>query len=239
MRVGPCRDLIADIRRLAIKLAANEKADVRGPQGAQHPPARGRRHRRGRRGPADRPHRQADRFPTAAAYANYKRSAPVQISSADTGRHRLPRYGDRQLSSALYTVAVVQIQMPASAGRAYYDKTITASRKPAAARCALKRHLSDHVWRIMLSNERPRLRWQTINLPGQLDKQRGTQGEGSAPSRNYVTVDTADMDMCMCPPSSGHLSPPAYGRGRGGRRAELDELGHARSRAVRVAADPI
>ncbi|MDV6278666.1 transposase [Rhodococcus erythropolis] len=101
---------------------------------------------------------RASRFPTAAAYANYNGSAPVQIASADTDRHRLSRYGDRQLNSALYTVAMVQIRMPASAGRAYFDKKIAEGKKPAAARRSLKRHLSDHVWRIMLADERHRRR---------------------------------------------------------------------------------
>nr|WP_271210266.1 IS110 family transposase [Rhodococcus wratislaviensis]GLK35409.1 hypothetical protein GCM10017611_22610 [Rhodococcus wratislaviensis] len=101
---------------------------------------------------------RASRFPTAAAYANYNGSAPVQIASADTDRHRLSRYGDRQLNSALYTVAMVQTRMPASAGRAYYDKKIDEGKPPAAARRALKRHLSDHVWRIMLADEKRRYR---------------------------------------------------------------------------------
>ncbi|MGW5153808.1 IS110 family transposase [Rhodococcus koreensis] len=153
-RVGLCRDLIADIRRLDSQLAANEK------QMAQTLDEHGTRLREvdgigavtaarliGRTG-------RASRFPTAAAYANYNGSAPVQIASADTDRHRLSRYGDRQLNSALYTVAVVQIRMPASAGRGYYDKKIAEGKKPAAARRALKRHLSDHVWRIMLADEK-------------------------------------------------------------------------------------
>ncbi|QYB00179.1 IS110 family transposase (plasmid) [Rhodococcus sp. USK10] len=158
VRVGLCRDLIADVRRLDDQLAANEK------QMTHALDEHGTRLREvdgigavttarliGRTG-------RPDRFPTAAAFANYNGSAPVQIASADTDRHRLSRYGDRQLNSALYTVAVVQIRMPASAGRAYYDKKIAEGRKPAAARRALKRHLSDHVWRIMLADEKRRLR---------------------------------------------------------------------------------
>ncbi len=63
------------------------------------------------------------RFASAAAYANYTGTAPVQIASADSIRaqHRLSRYGDRQLNSAIFTIAMIQIRMPASAGRAYYD----------------------------------------------------------------------------------------------------------------------
>jgi transposase len=78
----------------------------------------------------------------------------VQIASADTDRHRLSRYGDRQLNSALYTVAMVQTRMPASAGRAYYDKKIDEGKSPRAATRSLKRHLSDHVWRTMLADEK-------------------------------------------------------------------------------------
>ncbi len=62
------------------------------------------------------------RFASAAAYANYTGTAPVQIASAGSTRHRLSRYGDRQLNSAIYTIAVIQIRMPASAGRAYYER---------------------------------------------------------------------------------------------------------------------
>ncbi|MHA4854776.1 IS110 family RNA-guided transposase [Rhodococcus sp. MSC1_016] len=157
-RVGLCRELIADIRRLDDQLAANEKemAETLDEHGTRLREIDGIGAVTAARliGRTGRP----DRFPTAAAYANYNGSAPVQIASADTDRHRLSRYGDRQLNSALYTVAVVQIRMPASAGRAYYDKKIAEGRKPAAARRALKRHLSDHVWRIMLSDEKRRHR---------------------------------------------------------------------------------
>ena len=100
----------------------------------------------------------ASRFPTAAAYADYNGSAPVQIASADTDRRGFSRYGDRQLNSALYTVAMVQTRMPASAGRAYYDQKIDEGKTLAAARRTLKRHLSDHLWRIMLADEKRRYR---------------------------------------------------------------------------------
>ncbi|AWK76863.1 IS110 family transposase (plasmid) [Rhodococcus oxybenzonivorans] len=154
VRVGLCRNLVADIHRLDGQLAENEKQMTRALD--EH----GTRLREvdgigpvtaacliGRTG-------RVSRFPTAAAYANYNGSAPVQVASADADRHRLSRYGDRQLNSALYTVAMVQIRMPASAGRTYYDKKIAEGKSPRAATRSLKRHLSDHVWRIMLADEK-------------------------------------------------------------------------------------
>nr|AIU93852.1 hypothetical protein LRS1606.418 [Rhodococcus sp. NS1] len=164
MRVGLCRNLIADIRRLDGQLAANEKqmsatldehgTRLRDIDGIGPVTAACLIGRTGR----------PDRFPTAAAYANYSGSAPVQIASADADRHRLSRYGDRQLNSAFYTIAIVQIRMTTSAGRTYYDKKIAEGRKPAAARRALKWHLSDHVWRIMLADEK-RSHQQHANEP--------------------------------------------------------------------------
>ena len=95
----------------------------------------------------------ATRFASAAAYANYTGTAPIQIASADSSRHRLSRHGDRQLNSAIHTIAMIQIRMPASAGRAYYDKKIAAGKSPRCATRALKRHLAGHLWRIMFADE--------------------------------------------------------------------------------------
>jgi transposase len=50
--------------------------------------------------------------PRPAAYANYTGTASVQIASADSSRHPLSRYGDRQLNSAIYTIAMIQIRCP-------------------------------------------------------------------------------------------------------------------------------
>lgn len=101
---------------------------------------------------------RASRFPTAAAYANYTGTAPVQIASADSSRHRLSRYGDRQLNSAFYTIAMIQIRMPDSAGRAFYNKKIAEGKTPRTAARALKRHLAGYLWRIMLADEKRSVR---------------------------------------------------------------------------------
>jgi transposase len=94
------------------------------------------------------------RFPTAAAFASYAGVAPIEVTSADRVRHRLPRGGDRQLSHALHIVAVNQIRMPSSAGRAYYDTKLAAGKTEKEARRCLKRRLADHIWRLMIRDER-------------------------------------------------------------------------------------
>jgi transposase len=77
----------------------------------------------------------ASRFPTAAAFASYYGTAPIEISGADKTRHHLSCDGDRQLNNALHTIALTQVRMPTSRGCAYYDRTITAAR-PTPKRCA-------------------------------------------------------------------------------------------------------
>ena len=79
--------------------------------------------------------------------------APVEVASADRARHRLPRGGDRQLNLALHIVALTQVRMRGSAGRAYYDTKIAAGKTHNEAMRCLKRRLADHLWRQMIRDE--------------------------------------------------------------------------------------
>ncbi|KUO07288.1 IS110 family transposase [Streptomyces sp. DSM 15324] len=97
---------------------------------------------------------RASRFATAAAFANYTGVAPVEIASADKARHRLSRSGDRQLNSVLHTIAVTQIRMPKAPGHAYYQRKLSEGKTPREAKRCLKRRLADHVWRVMITDER-------------------------------------------------------------------------------------
>jgi transposase len=98
--------------------------------------------------------RGATRFATGSAFANYAGVAPVEVASADRARHRLPRGGDRQLNYALHLMALTQVRMRGSKGRAYYDIKTTAGKTHNEAMRCLKRRLADHVWRIMIADER-------------------------------------------------------------------------------------
>jgi transposase len=94
------------------------------------------------------------RFPSAAAFASYAGVAPIEVSSGSRTRHRLSRSGDRQLNSALHLVAVTQVRMPHSVGRCYYNRKIAEGKTHNEAMRCLKRRLADHVWRLMILDER-------------------------------------------------------------------------------------
>lgn len=160
VRLQLCRELITDIRRLDAHLADNQtqitalldehgtrlrEIDGVGPVLAARI--------LGHTG-------HASRFATPAAYATYNGTAPVEVASAEHQCHRLNRYGDRRLNSAIHTVAIVQVRMPNSAGRRYYDRKIADGKTPRAAMRSLKRHLSNQLWRVMLADE-----YHHINKP--------------------------------------------------------------------------
>ncbi len=95
------------------------------------------------------------RFRSAAAFATYSGTAPIEVSSGDVVRHRLSRAGDRQLNSCLYVMALVQIRNNTE-GRAYFlQKRAEGKSKKEAMRC-LKRRLSDLVYRQMTRDHRQR-----------------------------------------------------------------------------------
>jgi transposase len=98
--------------------------------------------------------RRASRFCSAAVVASYCGAAPVEVASAGRARHRLPRGGDRQLNLALHIVALTRVRMRASTGRAYYDTKIAAGKTHNEAMRCLKRRLADHLWRLMIADER-------------------------------------------------------------------------------------
>ena len=59
------------------------------------------------------------RLPSESAFATYTGTAPVQIASADTSRHRHSRDGDRTLNSAIHVIAMCQGNNANNPGYAY------------------------------------------------------------------------------------------------------------------------
>ncbi len=87
-----------------------------------------------------------DRFRSAAAFASYTGTAPIEVSSADVVRHRLSRAGDRQLNCCLHVMAITQVRQH-TPGRAYYLRKRSEGKSHHEALRCLKRRLSDLVYR--------------------------------------------------------------------------------------------
>ncbi|HYB17965.1 MAG TPA: IS110 family transposase [Streptosporangiaceae bacterium] len=94
------------------------------------------------------------RFPDRGHFASWNGTAPIDASSGDHVRHRLSRAGNRQINRVLHIMAVVQLRHPVTRGRAYYDRKVAAGKTPREAMRALKRRLSDVVFRQMKADAR-------------------------------------------------------------------------------------
>ena len=95
------------------------------------------------------------RFDTSDRYAAYNGTAPIEVSSGGKVRHRLSRRGNRTLNHAIHTAAVTQIshQTP---GRVYYDKKLDEGKTDKEALQALKRRISNAVYRRLVADARRR-----------------------------------------------------------------------------------
>lgn len=86
------------------------------------------------------------RFPTRDRFASYNGTAPIEASSGPRARHRLNPRGNRQLNHALHLIAVTQVAHD-TPGRAYYERKLAEGKTKKEALRALKRRISDAVWR--------------------------------------------------------------------------------------------
>jgi transposase len=87
------------------------------------------------------------RFANNDRYAAYNGTAPIELSSAGRVVHRLSRRGNRTLNYAIHMAAVSQIRHLNSEGRVYFDRKIDEGKTPREALRALKRRVSDAVYR--------------------------------------------------------------------------------------------
>jgi transposase len=86
------------------------------------------------------------RFATKNRFASYNGTAPIEASSGPRTRHRLNPRGNRKLNHAMHLIAVTQIAHD-TPGRVYYQRKIDEHKTKKEALRALKRRISDAVWR--------------------------------------------------------------------------------------------
>jgi transposase len=91
------------------------------------------------------------RFPDRDHFGSWTGTAPVDASSGDQVRHRLSRGGNRQINRVLHIMATVQLRHPTE-GRAYYDRRKADGKTSMEALRALKRRLSNIVYKTMVDD---------------------------------------------------------------------------------------
>ncbi|MDH3261917.1 MAG: transposase [Acidimicrobiia bacterium] len=94
------------------------------------------------------------RFPTRHHYAAYNGTAPIEASSGARKRHRLNPRGNRMLNHAIHTIVICQLRHPHTEGRAFYERKRQEGKTPKEAIRALKRRLSDVVYRQLIADQK-------------------------------------------------------------------------------------
>jgi transposase len=92
------------------------------------------------------------RFRSCSAFARHNGSAPIPVWSGNSDRHRLNRGGNRQLNLVLHRIAITQIRLGGE-GRRYFDKRLAAGDTRSEALRALKRRISDELYRCLRADE--------------------------------------------------------------------------------------
>jgi transposase len=90
------------------------------------------------------------RFATSDRFAAYTGTAPREVSSGGHQVFRLSRRGNRRLNHAIHMAAVSQLRHAHSPGRAFYDRKLAEGKSRKVALRALKRRISDVIYRQLL-----------------------------------------------------------------------------------------
>ncbi|HLL64383.1 MAG TPA: IS110 family transposase [Micromonosporaceae bacterium] len=120
------------------------------------------------------------RFRTAAHFASWNGTAPIEASSGDQQRHRLSRLGNRRINRVLHIMAVVQLRHD-TPGRAYYRRRLAEGKTTMEALRALKRHLSDMLYKQMIRDAK-RARTAGTGPGGQSGATQQSSADGPIPT---------------------------------------------------------
>lgn len=97
-----------------------------------------------------------ERFKSEAQLAHFAGCAPIPASSGNTRRWRFDRYGNRQLNTAFYRIALTQARVHPGA-RAYLARKRAEGKSSAEALRCLKRLLVRVVWRTLRASCEPQV----------------------------------------------------------------------------------
>lgn len=103
------------------------------------------------------------RFTGEAAFARHGGLAPIPVWSGNTaGRVRMTRSGNRQINCAIHRIAITQLRLKDSLGRAYYEKKLAEGKTRTEALRCLKRRIARTVFNRLNQDHHNR---QTACLP--------------------------------------------------------------------------
>jgi len=126
------------------------------------------------------------RFADRNRFASWTGTAPLDASSGEQIRHRLSRAGNRRMNHVLHIAAIVQLRNDTE-GRAYFRRKVAAGKTRMEALRALKRRLSDVLYRRLVADARTR----------DLDaKSRGLINDGTGPGGHCgATQESSAADL--------------------------------------------
>jgi transposase len=96
----------------------------------------------------------AGRFRSKATFARWNGTAPIPVWSANDGRYRLNRGGNRQVNAALHRIAITQWRGDGP-GQAYVQRRMTTGDSKTEALRLLRRRISDEVYKRLLTDQTP------------------------------------------------------------------------------------
>jgi len=89
-----------------------------------------------------------ERFKSDAAYARHYGTAPLPVWSANHSHHRVCRMGNRQLNTAIHTIAIVQVRCHPG-GKALFQRRKEQGNGGLEALRIVKRRISDAVYQAL------------------------------------------------------------------------------------------
>ena len=141
------------------------------------------------------------RFPDRAHFASWNGTAPIDASGGQHTRHRLSRAGNRRISHVLYMAGIVQLRNDTE-GRACYRRKLQQSKTSMEAMRALRRRLSDAVYRQLVADAAARQAALQQTGPG------GHSGAALSSSAAGLPPGTGTSDQPLPGPAPSTLPPP-------------------------------
>ncbi len=158
--------------------------------------------------------RDVARFAGRDRFAAYNGTAPIEVSSGSRVVHRLSLRGNRRLNHAIHMAAITQIRYKHTDGRAYYDKKIAEGKTPKEALRALKRQVSDAIYKCLKADAARAAAASTQGPGGHAGNDSVASAAGSHPERQLFGQATPGPDLTLRPKPRPQTKTTSHARGK-------------------------